>query len=138
MTNEEKKEKVSHICTMTLLIILGLSLIVVIIFAIMSHFAITNGELVEEKSVHKVISIESQAGIVPEYEITYLKDKNGINVIETETISKDFTIIDNTVEKPELVEYRCKLGIFTATQNYIRLTQDDYKILKNKSKLIIE
>ena len=141
MPNEdkaEKKEKILFVIRMTLLIILILALVCIIIYAIMSHMTIYYGELTEEESVYKTISIETTVDFANDYEITYLQDKNGINIIKTDNISKKFVIIDNNIEKPELVTFRCKLGIFTTTQNYLRLTQSDYQILKENSKLITD
>lgn len=141
MSNEdktEKKEKILFVIRMTLLIILILALVCIIIYAIMNHMTIYYGELTEEESVYKTISIETTVDFANDYEITYLQDKNGINIIKTDNISKKFVIIDNNIEKPELVTFRCKLGIFTTTQNYLRLTQSDYQILKENSKLITD
>lgn len=89
-------------------------------------------EYVRQTTVGEIISITYDS----KYEIEYKKTENNMTTIDTEIISVNNNIIDESIEKPVLVKYYYKkFMIFKVSKTYLKMSMDDYNLIKKQKNI---
>lgn len=89
-------------------------------------------EYVRQTTVGEIISITYDS----KYEIEYKKTENNMTTIDTEIISVNNNIIDDSIEKPVLVKYYYKkFMIFKVSKTYLKMSMDDYNLIKKQKNI---
>ena len=89
-------------------------------------------EYVRQTTVGEIISITYDS----KYEIEYKKTENNMITIDTEIISVNNNIIDESIEKPVLVKYYYKkFMIFKVSKTYLKMSMDDYNLIKKQKNI---
>ncbi len=89
-------------------------------------------EYVRQTTVGEIISITYDS----KYEIEYKKTENNMTTIDTEIISVNNNIIDDSIEKPVLVKYYYKkFMIFKVSKTYLKMSMNDYNLIKKQKNI---
>ena len=110
----------------------------------LSQFTKPSAKAIKTENIGDIISIKTEKDTddncldssPASYKIKYMTTENGITTVETETITEDEIILDDTMEKPIVVRYYYKKLIFKADKIYLKISTKDFKDLKQKTDTI--